>query len=189
MSFKENLSASVEWGKKNPIIVLGLFILLLFIFLREEGREKMDGVGQRLTLHPGGLTPDQLGARVTGQRFPQPELRRDVVQHPTLFPQLKEDERPALIPGWRPRVDYDLLGSPLYREVIAVKHAAMVPGVPDRPRANGYIKTVAHGWQTPAEIMARQQVRYDRYRRAGQVEYAEKVRRETELAIGQRVGW
>ena len=202
MSFKQNLETGVEWGKKNPLIVIGLFLVLVYVFFARQ-REEAPATGV--------VGDTGIGQRVTGQAFPQPfptetrEGRRDVVTMPSLLPETLWQERPArtevivtqvaaqqepaLIPGWRPRLDYDILGSQVYQEALAKKHTAMVPGVPDRPVANGLIKTVAHGWQTPQEIMARQKVRFDRAYQAGRMDIAEKVRRETELAIGQRVGW
>lgn len=191
---KENFNKAVEWGKKNPIVMLVLFGGILFIFFRRPG-EVAD--------------PEVVGERVTGQAFPQPFEKyqpadRAAVREPEALQEERQDARPirmffetkvvphetpALIPGWRPRIDYDVLTPQLYKDVIARKHAAMVPGRPDRPVANGLIKTVAHGWQTPQQIKDRQYARYARYRDAGDVRHAEKVRRETELAIGQRTGW
>jgi len=198
---KENFNQAIEWGKKNPIIVIALFTAIVFIFFRGQRPVEPAEVG--------------IGERVRGQAFPQP-FEKTAVQYPKelqdahqeyqprnevekpvavltptpVIPQsLIAKNQPSLIPGWRPLADYNVLGARLYKDVIAAKHAAMVPGVPDRPVANGLIKTVAHGWQTPEQIKVRQYERYSRYRAAGMGEIADKVKRETELAIGQRTGW
>jgi len=194
---KENVQKAVAWGKKNPVILVVVFAGIIFIFFRRPGI-------------PTPAETPMIGDKVRGQAFPQP-FEKTVLQEPEGYPVSRDDpapqhvfieivqraDAPAPTRADAPAptraagrvLDYAVVGAPAYKRAIAEAHARWEPGAPDRAVRNGLIQTAEHGWQTPEQIMARQRVRYDRAKAAGRVDDALKVRRETELAIGQRVGW
>ena len=59
MGMKENLGKAAEWGKKNPIIVLLLFIGIVWLLMRQP------------LARPADAPLPALPSRITGQTFPQ----------------------------------------------------------------------------------------------------------------------
>ena len=72
------------------------------------------------------------------------------------------------------------------------KDAILRAPIPDRPTReviNGKIRVAAGHFEPKHEVIARQKERYLRARREGRHEWAEVVRRETEIALGKRLDW
>ena len=190
MSLKENFGKAVEYGKKNPIIVLILFVAIVWVLMRRSvGRPGLEP----LPALPGA-------GRITGQAFPQigaverREREGHVVERPEELEATRDivdrDDVFFLPPRGRGVLDYDVVGTRIYREAIAAAHAAWQPGRPDRiVDARGRILTAERGFEAPEDVIARQRVRFDRAIARRDRAAADMVRRETELATGMRVGW
>ena len=72
------------------------------------------------------------------------------------------------------------------------KRAILRAPIPDRPTReykNGKIRVAAGHFERIEDVIARQKERYKRARAKGQHEWAEVVRRETEIAIGRQLDW
>ena len=190
MGMKENLGKAAEWGKKNPIIVLLLFVGIVWLLMRTPAVRPTDD-----------LLP-ALPSRITGQAFPQVGGGIRPAPHTPTRPEqyattpepinIQPPGTPAFLPaaGLRGILDYRVVGHQTYQERIAAAHAAWVPGTPDRiTDVAGRILTAEHGFQSPQEVIERQQVRFDRATARGDIASADMVRRETELATGIRTGW
>ena len=193
MAVKERLKAAAEWGKKNPVIVLLLFAGIVWLLIRRPA-----AAPEELAPLPG--LPDA----IQGQAFPQvgalpprqeAAIDRAAPVDPTIIfigADMADRHRPGDVvhtPAPGRVLDYRVVGRDVYRERIAEAHRAWVPGVPDRPVADGRILTAERGWETPQAVIARQRVRFDRAVARGDAAAAEMVRRETELATGVRTGW
>ena len=203
MGMKENLGKAAEWGKKNPIIVLLLFIGIVWLLMRQP------------MTRPADAPLPALPGRITGQAFPQvgggarqaPHVPTRPAPHVPTRPEeyvetpepVNIQQIPPLSPGTpvflpaaggRGVLDYHVVGRQAYQQRIAAAHAAWVPGTPDRiTDAAGRILTAERGFETPQAVIERQRVRFDRAMARGDIAAADMVRRETELATGVRTGW
>ena len=187
MGMKENLGKAAEWGKKNPIIVLLLFIGIVWLLMRQP------------MTRPADAPLPALPGRITGQAFPQgggrpethvPVRPEEYFQTPEPIAPFRPDAVFLPAAGGRGVLDYHVVGHQAYQQRIAAAHAAWVPGTPDRiTDAAGRILTAERGFETPQAVIERQQVRFDRAMARGDIASADMVRRETELATGIRTGW
>ena len=190
MGMKENLGKAAEWGKKNPIIVLLLFIGIVWLLMRQPMTRPADD--------PLPALPE----RITGQAFPQVGGGARPAPHAPTRPEeyaetpepvnIQPPGTPVFLPaaGGRGVLDYHVVGHQAYQQRIAAAHAAWVPGTPDRiTDAAGRILTAERGFESPQAVIERQQVRFDRAMARGDIASADMVRRETELATGVRTGW
>ena len=190
MGMKENFNKAAEWGKKNPIIVLLLFVGIVWLLMRQP------------TARPANAPLPALPSRITGQTFPQIGVGARQAPHvPTRPEEYAETPEPINIwslgtpvflpaAGLRGVLDYNVLGHRVYQERIAAAHAAWVPGTPDRiTDVAGRILTAERGFETPQAVIERQQIRFDRAMARGDLAAADMVKRETELATGIRTGW
>jgi len=195
---KENLGKAAEWGKKNPIIVLLLFVGIVWLLMRTPAAR------------PAETPLPALPNRITGQTFPQvgggarqaPHVPTKPAPHVPTRPEvyvetpepvnIQPPGTPVFLPaaGLGGILDYRVAGRDVYRERIAAAHAAWVPGTPDRiTDVAGRILTAERGFETPQAVIERQQIRFDRATARGDIASADMVRRETELATGVRTGW
>jgi len=212
VSMKENFNKAVEWGKKNPIIVLLLFIGIVWLLMRTPAAHPAETPLPALPNRITGQTFPQIGGgarqalhvpnRITEQTFPQvgggarpaphvPTKPEEYVETPEPV-NIQPPGTPVFLPaaGGRGVLDYHVVGPRVYQERIAAAHAAWVPGFPDRiTDVAGRILTAERGFETPRAVIERQEIRFDRAMARGDLANADMVRRETELATGIRTGW
>ena len=219
MGFKENTKKAIEWGKKNPIVVLAIFGGIVFIFMRRDNEyvpadssmAQMEAIRggafvqpyEKGNLREPDLYPEQHDEipREAPTEAPR-EAPREVPREATTQNQMRSDEifttrgdphyyhivgNVAYSP-WRANLDHAIVGHTAYTSAIARTHSLWQPGTPTRPQQNGLLLTTK-GWETPQEIEARQQLRYQAAVNRGDAANAAMVRQETEITTGRRVGW
>ena len=215
MGLKENTKKAIEWGKKNPIVVLALFGGIVFIFMRRDNEYvPADSSMAQMEAIRGGafVQPYEKGNLREPELYPEQhdeipreapiEAPREAPREATPQRQMRSDEifttrgdphyyhivgNVAYSP-WRANLDHAVVGHTAYTSAIARTHSLWQPGTPTRPQQDGMLLTT-RGWETPQQIEARQLTRHQAAVARGDAASATLIKQETEITTGRRVEW
>ena len=184
---ERGISGIGNWVKNNPLMVLGVIVLvfLVFLFARPE-RRAQEALPQPkhepLPIEPPVALQD-VGALDIGVLFEDVIVRQEMLagQVAALHDALRIDRPDQIIAG---AVDYRECPQ-RYIEYIFKEGIIRQP----RPRKDDKILIAEGRWEPVDEVIRRQRKRYERALAEGRKEDAKLVRRETELALGHRVVW
>ena len=171
-----------SWVKNNPLIVLGVLIIvfLVFLFARPE-RKAQEALPQPkqepLPVEPP-IHPQDVGVLDVGFLFEEVIVRQEMLaqQVAAIHDALRKDRVEPIID---------------YRED-PQRYAELVLGgahIPPRPRKNDKILVADGRWEPIDKVKKRQRQRFERALAEGRKQDAKLIQRETELALGQRMVW
>ena len=178
---EKSISGVGNFIKQNPLIVLGVIILIFFVylFMKPETEEAIPQPKyEPLPVEPP-IQPNDVGLLDIGYLFEDIISRQDLLsaQMATIHDALRLDRV-------EPVVDYRI-DPENYIEQILREDNFISP----RPRKNDKIWVAEGRWEPVQEVINRQRQRFENALAEGDKQMAKVIRKETELALGQRVEW
>lgn len=169
--------------KQNPLMVLGILalIFLVVLFARPERRAE-EAIPQakhdKLAMVEPPIYPQNIGALDIGYLFEDVIIRQEMLaaQIAGIHDALRADRV-------EPVIDYRVDPQRYVEQILGGAH------IPPRPRKNDKIWVAEGRWEPIDNVKKRQRQRFERALARGDKQTAEVVRKETELALGQRLVW